>query len=224
MNSNSQSQSGFGGIKLLIPIALVVIAALGCSFSSEPDTPAIPDFPDIPELPLSEASDRARIERTLPWTVVEETCSEINGRVPITEFATVAGTSQHEATENLEVNEYMGEIWKSSRLLMESSPTSNTPRSLYSTITYLDDEGFASWRLEELQSIGYETIQAGSALIVLSNPDDDPPQDDRSADQVYVFDDRVYSNIVVVYGNDIEPFCTRDELYVLAEQLIAGSK
>jgi hypothetical protein len=98
MNGHSQTHSVFADIKILLSIALVAVAAVGCLLSSEPETPEIPDFPDIPELGLSEASDRARVERTLPWVVVEETCSGIVNRNPIIEFASVAGTDQSETT------------------------------------------------------------------------------------------------------------------------------
>jgi hypothetical protein len=224
MNSNKQTHRVFASIKLLIPSAIIVIAAFGCTFSSEPDSPEIPEFPDVPELPLSEASDRARIERTLPWTVIEETCGGIDARVPIIEFATAAGTSQHEATENLKINEYVGEVWKSSMLLMELTAKSKHPRSFYSTITYYESEAWASLQHEQLESLRYETTLLDTAQIAQSSPNDIPAVDDRSSDQLYVFDDRVYSKIVVVYGNGVEPFCSRDELYALAEQLVAGSK
>jgi hypothetical protein len=206
----------------LLSIALVAVAAVGCLLSSEPETPEIPDFPDIPELGLSEASDRARVERTLPWVVVEETCSGIVNRNPIIEFASVAGTDQSETTENLEINEYSGEVWKSSRLLMDFPEGSKHPRSFYATITYYESEGWASFQHEQFGSLGFETTPLYSALIVQSSPNDFPPFDERMSDQIFVIDDRVVSQIVVAYGSDVEPLCSRDELYDLAEQLVAG--
>ena len=73
MIGNTQIHGVFRDIKILISLALIAITVLGCSLSSEPETPELPEFPDIPELPLSEASDRARVERTLPWTEIVKT-------------------------------------------------------------------------------------------------------------------------------------------------------
>ena len=220
MIGNTQIYSVFRDIKILISLALIAITALGCSLSTEPETPELPEFPDIPELPLSEASDRARVERTLPWTEIVKTCSGIDSAQPITEFATVAGTSQQQSTENLKVNEYAGEVWVSSRLLVEGH--SDDFRSFYLVITYLTDQGFASLRLERLEPFDYEITRTGTALIARSRAETNPGPDGRSGTQVFIFDGLVVSNVVGMSSAGAQPYCSDAEMFELAEQLAAG--
>ena len=224
MIGNTQIYSVFRDIKILISVALIAITVLGCSLSSEPETPELPEFPDIPELPLSEASDRARVERTLPWTEIVKTCNGMDSAQPITNFAAVAGTSQQQSTENLKVNEYAGEVWVSSRLLVEGSSDSDDFRSFYLTITYLTDQGFASLRLEQREPFDYEITRTGTALIARHRVETSPGPDGRSSTQVFIFDGLVVSSIFGMSSAGAQPYCSGAEMYELAEQLAAGIK
>ncbi len=224
MIGNTRTHSVFPDIRLLISVSLIAVAAIGCSLFSEPETPEIPDFPDIPELPLSEVSDRARVERTLPWTEIVKTCNGMDSAQPITKFATVAGTSQQQSTENLKVNEYAGEVWVSSRLLVEGSSDSDDFRSFYLVITYLTDQEFASLRLEQLEPFDFEMTRTGTALIARHRVETSPGPDGRSSTQVFIFDGLVVSSIHGMSSAGAQLYCSDAEMFELAEQLAAGIK
>ncbi|MEE8046313.1 MAG: hypothetical protein V3T49_05680 [Dehalococcoidia bacterium] len=210
-------------IGLLMSLALVAFAVVGCIYSEEPETPEIPKFPDPLVLPLFEYSDQARAEHTLPWADIEATCHGITDIEPITHFSTADNTGQQEPTQLANLNKYSGKVWESTRLLTESSSDPEIFRSFRLSITYLKSEGWANLELERLEQRYYEITLDGTALIALSSSETDI-DDARASSQIYVFDGLVVSNIVEMGRAGGQRYCSRDEMYELAEQLVAGIK
>jgi hypothetical protein len=208
--------------RLLISLALVVLAVAGCKSSPVPE---VPEFPDLSELPLSEFSDQARAENTLPWADIEATCHGIIDTWPISQFSMADRTTQPKPGQFAKLSKYSGDVWGSSRSLAESSTDPETIRGFYLLITYLDDEGFAAIQLEELKQFNYEITSSGTAFIALSSPEinsDGKAMSERSGTQIYIFDGLVVSSIGEVSSTGGQHYCSRSEMIELAEQLVAG--
>lgn len=188
-------------------LTLVAAAVIACSVESVP-TESVPVIP-----PLSETSDRARVEQVLPWRDIVATCEGIDSSDPSGGFASSSETIERSAGETMNINEYAGEVWASSRLLREGSRGTDDYRLLNISITYYRDEGFVTAQLEIIDQYDYELTQSGSAVIAKSR---------ANAAQVYVFDGPVVASFIGISSADVRPYCTETEIDTLAVSLLKG--